>query len=52
MFIYYILQVILDKLLEMIDVVPDGLQRDIIQALPEIINDELHTDIGTKLRSV
>ena len=49
---YIYLQVIFDKLFEVLDVLPEDIQRDIIQLLPEIIISYDESELAKKLQLV
>ena len=49
---YIYLQVIFDKLFEVLDVLPEDIQRDIVQLLPEIIISYDESELAKKLQLV
>ena len=39
-----------DKLLEIVEIAPHEMKREIITALPEILDDPQHNDVAQKLK--
>ena len=45
-----LLQELADKMLEMITIVSEDIQREIITCLPEVVEDSEHSHVATSLR--
>ena len=46
----FFFQDLCDKLLEVVEIAPAEMQREIIVALPEILDDPQHNDVAQKLK--
>ena len=47
---FTLLQELADKMLEMITIVSEDIQREIITCLPEVVEDSEHSHVATSLR--